>query len=164
MVVFCANDATMGAVQQTISATTPASLDRLFEVMSDLGTFSNWMSLIEKCEVAVPSPDDVGPAWWITLRAKVGPFARSKRLRMVRTQMDPDSYVRFERRETDGKSHSDWIMEAKLVALDSPADGNISSVTVDLSYSGGLWSGPLEAVLGSQVTDAVPRLRAYVSV
>jgi hypothetical protein len=132
--------------------------------MSDLGTYSNWMSLIEKCEVAVPSHEDIGPAWWITLRAKVGPFARSKRLRMVRTQMDPETSVRFERRETDGKSHSDWIMEAQLVSVDPAVDGNISSVTVDLSYSGRLWSGPLEAVLGSQVTDAVPRLRAYVSV
>ncbi len=126
--------------------------------MSDLNTYSNWMTLIEKCESAVPAPSDVGPAWWVTLRAKVGPFARSKRLRMVRTQTDAPDHVRFERAETDGKSHSDWIMEAHL----EPSDEG-SRVTFELSYSGGLWSGPLDAVLGSQVDDSVPRLREYVS-
>jgi hypothetical protein len=145
-------------VQRTISTETPASPDRLFATMSDLGTYVEWMTLIERSEPAVAAAGDAGPAWWVTLRAKVGPFARSKRLRMVRTHMDEPSVVRFDRCETDGKSHSAWIMEARIEALESG-----SQVTVELSYSGGLWSGPLDAVLGSKVDDSVPRLRAYVS-
>jgi hypothetical protein len=145
-------------VQRTISAETPAAPERLFTVMADLSTYGSWMALIERCELAVAAPTDEGPAWWITLRAKVGPFARSKRLRMVRTQTIDPSFVRFERHETDGKSHSEWIMEARIDPLESG-----SRVTVDLSYSGGLWSGPLDAVLGSQVEAAVPRLREHVS-
>jgi hypothetical protein len=127
--------------------------------MADLSTYGTWMDLIEHCELAVAAPSDEGPAWWITLRAKVGPFARSKRLRMVRTQTIDPTFVRFERSETDGKNHSAWIMEARIEPIDTG-----SRVTVDLSYSGGLWSGPLDAVLGSQVEAAVPRLRQHVSV
>jgi hypothetical protein len=145
-------------VQRSISADTPASPDRLFETMSDLGTYVEWMTLIERCEPAVPVAEDAGPVWWVTLRAKVGPFARSKRLRMVRTLIDAPSVVRFERRETDGKAHSAWVMEAHVTASEVG-----SQVTVELTYSGGLWSGPLDAVLGSKVDDSVPRLRAYVS-
>jgi hypothetical protein len=145
-------------VQRTISAETSAPPVRLFDTMADLDTYSSWMSLIERCEPADAIADDPGPAWWVTLRAKVGPFARSKRLRMVRTHSESPSFVRFERHETDGKSHSAWVMEARVDPLEHG-----SRVTFDLTYSGGLWSGPLDAVLGTQVSDAVPRLREYVS-
>jgi Polyketide cyclase / dehydrase and lipid transport len=149
-----------GYVHRSITAETNASVDRLYEVISDLGTYGEWMTLIDRCEVAVAASDDQGPAWWVTLRAKVGPFARSKRLRMVRTQMTQGSSVRFERRETDGRSHSAWVMNATC----SPLEGKLetTAVTVELSYSGGLWSGPLDAVLGSQVNDSVPRLQQYL--
>jgi hypothetical protein len=33
-------------------------------------------------------------------------------------------------------------------------------VDVELSYSGGLWSTPLESILGSQTSDAIERLKA----
>jgi hypothetical protein len=144
-------------VQRSITAETSASVDRLFEVIADLGTYGEWMTLIDHCEVAVAAADDPGPAWWVTLRAKVGPFARSKRLRMVRTHMNDGSSVRFDRREIDGRSHSEWVMTADVSELPSG-----STVTVDLSYMGGLWSGPLDAVLGSQVNSSVPRLQQYL--
>ncbi len=148
-------------MQRKIAADTPAAPGKLFEVMADLATYQQWMDLIERCEPAVAVEGDAGPAWWVTLRAKVGPFARSKRLRMVRTQAQPNVSIRFERRETDGRKHSDWVMTAEIEPLTKPESG--SHVSVELSYTGGLWSGPLDAVLGSQVDSAVPRLRAYVS-
>jgi uncharacterized protein YndB with AHSA1/START domain len=147
-----------GVVQRTIAADTPAPPAKLFEVMSDLATYQRWMDLIERCEPAVADAGDEGPAWWVTLRAKVGPFARSKRLRMVRTEAEANSLTRFERRETDGRKHSDWVMTARIDPINTG-----SRVSVELSYTGGLWSGPLDAVLGSQVDSALPRLRAYVS-
>jgi uncharacterized protein YndB with AHSA1/START domain len=145
-------------VQRVIAADTPAPPAKLFEVMSDLATYQEWMELIERCEPAVAAEGDRGPAWWVTLRAKVGPFARSKRLRMVRVAANEFSSIRFERHENDGRKHSDWVMTADIQPI--PAGSHVS---VQLSYSGGLWSGPLDAVLGSQVDSAVPRLREYVS-
>ncbi len=147
-------------VQRKIAADTPASPAKLFEVMADLATYQQWMDLIERCEPAVAVSSDEGPAWWVTLRAKVGPFARSKRLRMVRTKAVENSSVRFERRETDGRKHSDWVMTADIAPMEGKEGSHVS---VELSYTGGLWSGPLDAVLGSQVDSALPRLRAYVS-
>ena len=44
------------------------------------------------------------PAWEVELRARVGPFARSKRLRMALTEMVTDRLVVFERAEIDGRA------------------------------------------------------------
>lgn len=145
-------------MHRVISADTKVDSAELFAAMADLGTYSQWMSLIDRCEPAELADGDTGPAWVVTLQAKVGPFARSKRLRMVRVESVPNTAVRFERSETDGKEHSAWVMEALIVPL-VPSG---SSVTVELTYSGGLWSGPLDIVLGSQVDVARDRLRAYL--
>lgn len=142
-----------------ISADVDVPAAQLFSAMNDLGTYGEWMALIDRCDVADPHESDTGPAWVVTLKAKVGPFARSKRLRMVRVESLADSSVRFERRELDGKEHSAWTMEAAIQPGSSPDE---SAVTVELTYSGGLWSGPLDAVLGTQVDAARDRLRAYL--
>ena len=85
-------------------------------------------------------------AWNVELRAKVGVFARSKRLRMKRT-VDSDSLYVFEREEIDGRRHSPWLMRVSL----APTGGG-SVVTIDLSYGGNLWTGGvLDRVLASQV-------------
>jgi uncharacterized protein YndB with AHSA1/START domain len=141
-----------------ISSETTAPPEKLFTAMNDLGTYSEWMSLIDHCEPTEVVDDDLGPAWIVTLKAKVGPFARSKRLRMVQVESSPHERVRYARNETDGKQHSDWVMEATIESR----PGNASAVTVELSYSGGLWSGPLDVVLGTQVDEARERLRAYL--
>jgi Polyketide cyclase / dehydrase and lipid transport len=151
-------------VHRVISAETAVPAARLFAAMNDLGTYGEWMSLIDHCDPVDPvdpvdtASGDLGPAWIVTLKAKVGPFARSKRLRMVRVESTPNSSVRYERNEVDGKQHSAWVMEATI----SETGTSESSVTVELTYSGGLWSGPLDVVLGSQVDEARERLRAYL--
>ncbi len=138
-------------VKHTIAADIDADSERLFGVVADLATYPSWLELVTKVE-----PD--GDGWLVTLRAKVGPFARSKRLRMIRTVAESPSTVRFERHELDGREHSPWVMDA-LVS----AHGSGSHVDIVLSYGGRLWSGPLEAVLGSQVSSGVPRLQTYVA-
>ena len=153
-------------MQQTITADIDALPSRLFPVVADLATYPHWLDLVTKVD-----PD--GDAWFVTLRAKVGPFARSKRLRMVRTVHHEPTTVRFERLEQDGRNHSPWVMDATISALTSsagpsparpsPARRTGSHVVIVLSYGGRLWSGPLEAVLGSQVSDGVPRLQQYVT-
>ena len=75
---------------------------------------------------------------------------------MVRTQHHPTTRLRFERTEIDGRSHSPWILDVHI-------DGEQPvGVTVDLRYEGRFWTAPLEAILGAQATDAVPRLQALV--
>lgn len=141
---------------KTIAAELPAPADRIADVLRDLANYPDWLDIVRRAEPADAQPGDVGPAWMVTLRAKVGPLARSKRLRMVRT-VDAADQLRFERAEIDGRDHAAWILDARLTG-DEPC-----RVTVELRYEGRLWSAPLEAVLGSQVDDAIPRLRSLVS-
>lgn len=143
-------------MQKTIAAELPAPADRIADVLRDLTNYPDWLDIVRRAEPAEAHPTDVGPAWTVTLRAKVGPLARSKRLRMVRT-VDAADQLRFERAEVDGRDHAAWILDARLSG-DEPCQ-----VTVQLRYEGRLWSAPLEAVLGSQVDDAIPRLRSLVS-
>ena len=66
-------------------ATTP---DDVFAVVDDLDDYPAWMPLVHR---AVPAPG--AAAWDVELRATVGPFARSKRLRMVRSECEPPRRV-----------------------------------------------------------------------
>lgn len=134
---------------------TAAAPAAVYAVLADITTYESWLDVVTDVEPA--SGDD--PAWFVTLRAKIGPFARSKRLRVIRTATDGASRVRFERSETDGRDHADWIMEARV---QPQAGGEGSDVELDLAYSGGLWSGPLDGVLGNQIDHAIERLPAYV--
>lgn len=95
--------------------------------------------------------------WDVELRAKVGVFARSKRLRMRRT-VDSDSLYVFEREETDGRRHSPWLMRVSVVPSE---EGSL--VTIDLSYGGNLWTaGVLDRVLASQVDAGKKGLASLV--
>lgn len=120
--------------------------------LADLGTYPEWLTLVTG--VAPDGPD----AWLVTLRARLGPLARSKRLRMVRTELLEHS-VRFERAETDGRDHAAWVLTASL----EPTGESTCDVKVHLHYGGALWSAPLEIVLASFEGSAAERLSAYLS-
>jgi carbon monoxide dehydrogenase subunit G len=108
--------------------------------VADLARYVEWMPMVHDVE---PAGDG---GWNVELRAKVGVFARSKRLRMKRTVNTPQQIV-FEREEIDGRRHSPWKMS---VALQAAEVGCV--VTVDLSYGGNLWTaGILDRVLAAQV-------------
>ena len=83
----------------------------------------------------------------------MGPFARAKRLRMVRTVHEPPSHVRFERME-----HAAWILDA---AVDLIPDG--SRLSMRLRYGGRLWVPVLDRVLSDEIERSRPRLLARVS-
>jgi len=120
--------------------------------LADLSTYPEWLMLVAAAE---PDGDNT---WTITLRARLGPLARSKRLRMVRTAVDETS-VRFERNETDGRDHAEWILTAGL----EPLGHNSCEVKVHLHYGGALWTAPLEIVLASFEGTAADRLSTYLS-
>lgn len=122
------------------SVTLPAGVSAVEPVVADLGRYPEWMPLVFSA-VAL-SPD----AWDVELRAKVGIFARSKRLRMVKSRHDAGHLV-FERREEDGRRHAPWVLTVTL-----EGQGESTVVTMDLSYGGTLWTGGvLDRVLASQV-------------
>ncbi|MFT7599061.1 MAG: hypothetical protein ACI8TP_001986 [Acidimicrobiales bacterium] len=145
-------------MDRTITANTSATPQQLHDIVADLTTYPAWLGLVMKVEPVDGGNDEPGPAFLVTLRAKVGPFARNKRLRMVRTANEQPRTVRFERFEVDGRNHSSWVMTSEVSAASTG-----STVDVRLMYQGQLWDGLLEGVLDNAVRDAVPRLRRYAN-
>lgn len=108
--------------------------------VNSLDEYPAWMPLIHSIET------DGSDAWIVELRAKVGVFARSKRIRMRRTT-NTTSHIVFERDETDGRTHSPWVL-----SVDLDERSGSTEVTMNLSYGGNLWTaGVLDRILASQV-------------
>ena len=95
----------------------PCTPEELFAWVDDLGRYPDWLDIVPRAVAVEPHPDDAGPAWSVDLRGRLGPLARSKRLRMVRTALEPGR-VRFERVEHDGRRHSPWVLEAAVDEAD----------------------------------------------
>ena len=131
------------------------------DVLADLDTYPHWNSLV--ADVVADGGDADLPAWLATLRAQVGPFARSKRLRLVRAhdQAQPGGAraIRFERLEIDGREHASWVMEASV----EPDGADAARVLLTLVYDGGLWVSALEPVLGMAIDRATSALPDYVT-
>ena len=136
----------------------PCTPAELFAHVDDLSAYPPWMGLVHDVErVAARHGEDA--AWDVELQAQVGPLTRSKRLRMVRTQLEPPELVVFERAEIDGREHAPWVLRAEIDAVEGP-----TSLTMTLSYGGGLWTGAvLGRVLDDEVQRGSERLRELVS-
>lgn len=153
-------------VTATLAADVP--IDALFEVVADLGTYPEWLDIVGRAEPLDPATGADGTAedaaWSVDLKGQVGPFRRSKRLRMVRASFDdPDATgrasVRFERRELDGRSHSDWVLSAEL---STPAGDGAPELRMRLHYGGNLWVPLLDRILTDEIERSRPRLVAFV--
>jgi ribosome-associated toxin RatA of RatAB toxin-antitoxin module len=131
----------------------PCAPDELFAFVDDLERYPAWVDLVHRAE---PLADT---EWQVELRARLGPLARSKRLRMQRTVHDAVSRVAvFERHEIDGKQHSPWTLRAEV-----RAEGEGAALHMHLHYGGALWTGGvLERTLGDQITNGRERLLALV--
>jgi hypothetical protein len=138
-----------------IEGATPADL---FAHVATLDRYPPWMRLIHRVEAVEPDHDR--PAWRVELRARVGPFARSKSLRMVRTVYEPDHVARFERVQDDERDHAEWILMATVEAVERGA-----TLVTELTYSGKLWgSGALQRILDDEVRRGKAALRQLVIV
>jgi hypothetical protein len=140
----------------------PCTADVLFGLVDDLSRYPYWIDLVHRAD-AVPDPqfDVVAEAvWLVELRARVGPLARSKRLRMKRTEHDTVArHVVFTRAEADSRRHSAWELTADV----APAAGG-SALSMHLHYGGGLWTGGIfERALADQITNGRARLVALAS-
>ena len=136
----------------------PVGPERLFAWVEDLGRYPSWLDIVARAETAEARAGDPGPAWVVDLRGRLGPLARSKRLRMARVEhVQPgdgaEGRVRFERRETDGRSHAPWVLTARVTGT---AEG--SRLLMHLHYGGSLWGPVLERLLGDEISRSRQRL------
>jgi Polyketide cyclase / dehydrase and lipid transport len=127
----------------------------VFSFVDDLSRYPAWMGLVHAVTEETTGADSVR-AWSVELRAKVGPFARSKRLRMVRTVRDEPTHVRFERVELDGGAHGTWVLDVTLDGVDA------THLTMSLHYGGRLWSAVVDRVLRDEVERSKARLSELV--
>ncbi len=148
-----------------ITATLDASCspEALFEWVGSLDTYDQWLDIVPRTEPAPPTAGDPGPAWFVTLRGRLGPLARSKRLRMVRTEHRAPELAVFERRETDGRQHAPWVLRATVSADEGSNDAPSSLLTMDLHYGGSLWVPLLDRLLTGEIESSRQRLRALVT-
>jgi hypothetical protein len=139
------------------SLSTARSPGEVFAWVDDLDRYPEWNRLTHT--VARLDDDTAGPAWSVELRATVGPFARSKRLRMVRAVCRPPDGERageavFERHELDSRSHAPWVLRMQVVPVGARTD-----LHVHLHYGGRLWTGGvLERVLADEIDRGRDRL------
>lgn len=130
----------------------PCTPEALFAWVSDLGRYPEWLEIVTKAEHAADG------SWAVDLRGRMGPFARSKRLRMVRTELVEPSRAVFERAEIDGRDHSPWLLAAEV----GPHDEG-SHLAMRLHYGGGLFEPLIERVLRDEIERSRLRLLGLVS-
>jgi len=130
----------------------PVSARILESVIGDLTTYPRWMGLVHS---VAPADDSGGHR--VELRGKIGPFARSKVLRMERVA-DAEC-VRFVRRELDGRVHGRWELQAEITSPRSPSESNL---TMNLLYEGRWWTPVVEKLLSEEVEASKLRLRDVV--
>lgn len=145
-------------MEQRFNADVDASQSEVFRLLADLSTYPDWLDIVTRVEDAPSVSGDASPAWLVTLRAQLGPLARSKKLRMVRTVHDEPSEVRFDRVETDRRQHSSWSLVATTESLDMPDRRQQVRVTMQLGYDGKLWTSLLGGVLESRAAEAATKL------
>ena len=141
----------------TATVEAPVGVEKLFSVVADLTTYPLWLGIVHQVTAESTGSSETS-AWLVELRGKVGPFARSKRLRMVQSTCESPNIVKFERRETDGRKHSPWVLTAQVRATSVG-----SMLTVDLHYGGTLFAGGvLERLLADQIVQGRERLLAVL--
>jgi hypothetical protein len=143
-------------MQTRVELIAPCAPGELFFHVSELDRYPQWMGGLVHQAQPLEDGDAHLPAWWVELRSRLGPLARSKKLRMVRTELVEESLAVFERRETDGRNHSTWRLRAQVTALEPIEVGGSwteqSRLDMTLTYEGGLWTGGiLEKVLQDQI-------------
>ena len=142
-------------VRASLDADVPSG--RLFAVIRDLGTYPQWLDIVHLAQV--DEIIDGLQSWNVELRAKIGPFARSKRLRMVRIRDESPSTVVFERREKDGKKHAPWVLRSEV----TEANGT-TTLAVHLHYGGSLFDGGIvERVLADQIVSGKAKLTQFLA-
>ena len=144
----------MDVTAELDAAVDPAAI---YPWVADLERYPQWLEIVTRATTADAQPGDAGPAWFVQLRGKIGPLSRSKQLRMVRTVAHEPHAVTFERHETDGQTHSPWVLRATIEQVDG-----VSHLAMTLHYGGGLFEPIVERLLRSEIDAARRRLAALI--
>ena len=137
----------------------PCPPERAFPLVDDLSAYPAWMDLVQ--DVREDTTTDGRRVWDVELQAQVGPFARSKRLRMERAVHEPPRRVVFERAEIDGRQHSPWVLAATLTPDSTEVGG--TQLVMTLTYGGNLWTGAvLQRVLDDHIERGADALRGLI--
>lgn len=134
---------------------------KVFDAMVDLDTYPHWFTIVDR---AVAAPADE-PTWDVDLAARVGPFKRTKRVRMVQVHASfEEGHVRYERQEADGRPHSAWVLEVHVAPASPPdeTDG-VTDLRVRLHYDGIAWVPGLDLLLRQEARRAGTRLTAFLA-
>ena len=142
----------------TAALEAPVAPATLFAWVDDLSHYPHWLDIVPRAVAVEAHAHDLGPAWSVDLRGRFGPFARSKRLRMVRTACEPHRHARFERAEHDGRDHSAWVLDAEVEGTEDE-----SRLTMRLHYGGRLWMPALDRLLADEIERSRPRLLALLA-
>lgn len=145
-----------------LDATAELDVDRarVFAAIEDLATYPHWLTIVGAAAPAAAHEDDVGPAWTVELVGRIGPFAKTKRVRMVRTGHDPgQGTVRFERVEHDGRSHNVWILTGDATVVSNGG----TALHVHLHYGGGRTLPGADLLLRQEANRAGERLRRHLA-
>jgi hypothetical protein len=130
----------------------PCAPDELYAWVCDLERYPEWLEIVTRAELVEPE------VWAVDLRGRLGPLARTKRLRMARSEAVAPERVVFERAEVDGREHSSWVL-----TVDIAPDPAGSRLAMNLHYGGGLFQPVIERVLRDEIERSRPRLLALVS-
>ena len=140
-------------MKTSVRVVLPASGERVFDYLCDLNSYADLIPLVHAVAGSMSAGERV---WDVELRAKVGPFARSKKLRMKRSVCEPYEKIVFVRDENDSREHADWTLE-----VDVAANGAGCAVEIKLEYGGRLWTaGVMERVLHDNIEEGTRRLTA----
>lgn len=134
----------------------------VFGYVQDLSTYPSWFRIVQ---AASPTAVTSRPAWLVELGAGIGPFRRTKQVRMVRTVLDAESRrARFERDDDDGRRHSAWTLDA-LVTDDASASetGGGCRLTMRLHYGGVAWLPGFDVLLREEARRAGGRLERLLA-
>lgn len=134
------------------SLVTTAPPARVLEHVAELDRYPRWMPLVH---AATRENGSAPPAWVVELRARVGPLARSKRLRMVRSVHDEGATTRivFERAEVDGRRHAMWRLEVTVGETEGA-----TTLDMYLAYDGRMFVSVVEAILRQNIEVGRARL------
>jgi hypothetical protein len=148
-------------MQTRVELIAPCGPGELFFHVSDLDRYPVWIGGLVYAAERLEDDSNDQPAWWVELRSRIGPLARSKKLRMVRTEIIEGHLAVFERREVDGREHSNWRLQVEVNSVAAVGSGpdtagpeeiTESHLEMTLTYEGRLWTGGiLEKVLQDQI-------------
>jgi len=139
-------------VETSLEAVLDAAPATVLAEVADLTGYPAWHGMVKRVEAD-------GDGWLVDLGARLGPFTRTKRVRMVRAddKASGAGEVRFVRAELDRKDYGQW----EMVAIVEPATGEgPCTLRFRLRAEGSSpLIGMLEPLLRAETEKSAERLR-----